>query len=176
MQAKLFLALLISGGILAGCTTPTPYQARVDNYGYANQRITDNRFRVSFSGNSDTSRDTVEQYLLYRAAEVTKESGNDWFRVVGSDVEAMTEFRITSTGTGFGRFTYFGGFGPYHPFGRPFGTGFETATARPDSRYNAIAMIKVGAGPTPDAPMAFDADQVLQNLGPEVVRPDDLRG
>ena len=68
---------------LAACATPTPYQAAEDGrQGYAQTQIETNRFRVSFRGNSLTDRETTENYLLYRAAELTLESGYDYFTVV----------------------------------------------------------------------------------------------
>ena len=59
--------------------------AAQDGYGYSEQRIEENRYRVSFAGNSATSRQTVEDYLLYRAAELTVQTGHDWFEVVDRD-------------------------------------------------------------------------------------------
>ena len=57
---------------LAACATPTPYQPLVRNGtatgGYTETRISSDRFRVSFQGNTITDRETVERYLLYRAA------------------------------------------------------------------------------------------------------------
>ena len=54
------LAVTLAAGIaLAACATATPYQPAGFNGqrgGYAEQRLENNRFRVSFSGNSVTSR------------------------------------------------------------------------------------------------------------------------
>ena len=61
---------------LAACVGPTAYQPREDRYGYADQQIDRTHYRVSFTGNSFTQRDMVENYLLYRAAELTVASGN----------------------------------------------------------------------------------------------------
>ena len=47
--------------VLAACTTPTPYETVAENdYGYSEQKIEDNRYRVTFAGNSATKRETVE--------------------------------------------------------------------------------------------------------------------
>jgi hypothetical protein len=70
------------GLLLAGCAAaPTPYQAARNGFGYSEQQIEENRYRVSFVGNSATGRQTVEDYLLYRAAELTVQNGHDWFEV-----------------------------------------------------------------------------------------------
>ena len=44
-------------------------------YGFSEQRIEDDRYRITFRGNSSTSRETVENSLLYRAAELTVQTG-----------------------------------------------------------------------------------------------------
>jgi hypothetical protein len=82
------LSLLLSAG---AWTTATPYQPVAHNNpaggGYSDQQVEDNRFRVTFSGNSMTSRQTVETYLLYRAAQLTTERGFDWFEMADRNTE-----------------------------------------------------------------------------------------
>jgi hypothetical protein len=88
IASRLVVALAL---LLAGCAgKPTPYQAAQDGFGYSEQQTEENRYRVSFAGNSATSRQTVEDYLLYRAAELTVQTGHDWFRVV--DRNAAQEY------------------------------------------------------------------------------------
>ena len=78
--------VVLLGLLLAACAgKPTPYQQAQGGYGYSEQRIEENRYRVSFAGNSATSRQTVEDYLLYRAAELTVQNGHDWFEVAARD-------------------------------------------------------------------------------------------
>src|SRR5258705_13439005 len=81
-------ALLLIGPALlalAACETATPYQPQMRGNevsgGYRDRQIEANRFRITFSGNSMTSRDTVETYLLYRAAELPLQHGYDWFEM-----------------------------------------------------------------------------------------------
>src|SRR3546814_10899027 len=45
---------------------------------------------VSFSGNSLTSRETVERYLLFRAAELTVQQGFDHFILVDRNTDRKT--------------------------------------------------------------------------------------
>ena len=172
MTHKAFRSLLAVGAVLllAACASPTPYQPATDRFGYAVQTLETDRYRVSFAGNTLTPRETVEDFLLYRAAEVTLDSGRDYFILVGQDVERFTFFRTTSSGFGFSRvhgspYFYRGGFA---------GSGFATATSRPRDRFTAYAQIVVHPGDKPeDDPDAFDARDVLQRLGPNIVRPDD---
>lgn len=90
--ASLAVALMAGVALLTACATPTPYHpasatdpAHAD--GYREARIEPGRWRVAFSGNSLTSRETVETYLLYRAAELTLQNGHDWFHAVERDTE-----------------------------------------------------------------------------------------
>ncbi len=54
--------------VLTACTAPAPYAPREPggNTGYTDQRLDENRYRVTFTGNSVTPRETVEDYLLLR--------------------------------------------------------------------------------------------------------------
>ena len=66
----------------------------------ATSRSKRDRFRVSFAGNSFTSRETVERYLLFRAAELTVQNGFDHFILVDRDTDKQT--RTYTTPGGFG--------------------------------------------------------------------------
>ena len=91
MKRLTILAALSALTLLGACATATPYQAASSSdRGYSEQKIEDNRFQVQFSGNSLTDRKTVETYLLYRAAELTKQSGYDHFKVVRRDTDSNT--------------------------------------------------------------------------------------
>jgi hypothetical protein len=155
------LALFLA---LPGCAAdPTPYQPVANGYGFSDQQIEGNRYRITFAGNSATSIDTVRNYMLYRAAEVTVESGHDYFVVVDQNTQSSTVYRGTgSTPFGFG--TGFRGDGG-------FGVGFSTFSAYPDDSYTSWADIVVGNGSKPaDNVNAYDAHDVLRRLDPAVVR------
>ena len=68
--SALFLAL-------AACAQPAAYQpAERDNGpGYTDQHLADNRYRVTFTGNGATKRETVENFLLLRAAAQSSSLG-----------------------------------------------------------------------------------------------------
>jgi len=152
--------------LLAGCAVPTPYQPATDGYGYREQQLENNRYRVTFSGNSVTPRDTVQNYLLHRAAEVTLESGHDYFTVVDQDLERSTAYY----GSGFNDFAW----GPGFHSRRAFGPGFGNYTAYPIDSYTAFADIVMADGEKPAGEVnAYDARDVLRQLGPTIDRPDD---
>jgi hypothetical protein len=176
------------GGALAGCATPTPYQPNIpgtaQSGGYSEVRIEPNRFRVTFSGNSLTSRQTVESYLLYRSAELTVAQGYDWFEAADRHTDKRTDYYASpdpfyaspyyhTWGYGFRpswRY-YRGGFGwrTWDPWGRdPFWGGMDIQQV---NQYQATAEIVLGRGAKPNNPSAFDARAVLNSLGPSIVRP-----
>lgn len=163
-SASLGLVLLLSG-----CIQPTPYSARTEGSptGYTDEQLAKNRFRVTFAGNSATPRATVENYLLFRAAQVTLASGYTAFAFDDRDTKAKTTY-----------FSSFDGFpGPYGPY-RHFGWywhswGFDNdVQTRPITRYEAYAEIVML---TPDQakadPRSLDAQDVLTRLGPRVLPP-----
>ena len=150
----------------AGCASaPTPYQPADGEYGYTAQQIEDNRYRVAFSGNAATPRQTVENYLLYRAAEVTLESGNDYFTVVDRNIEAYGS-GIAGPRVGVGVGSGGGDVGLGVGLSTLFGGGGGSA------RYTAYADIIVRAGEKPaDDPRSYDARDVIRRLQPQVIQP-----
>ena len=90
-------AIALTGG-LAACETATPYQPlnakEASSGGYSDARLNSDRWRVSFSGNTVTSRETVERYLLYRAAELTTSQGFDWFVTPDKNTDRKSEVYI----------------------------------------------------------------------------------
>lgn len=162
------IVLTASTLALAACTAaPTPYQPLDGAYGYSAQQIEDNRFRVSFSGNTATPRETVENYLLYRAAEVTLETGHDYFTVVSRDIEAYGGgVASPRVGVGVGTGRTGGDVGLGVGLSTLFGGGGGSA------RYTAYADIMVFEGEKPpDDPRSYDARDVLRRLDPQLMQP-----
>lgn len=167
---------------LSACatSTSTPYApAGSDSrYGYSDQRLESDRYRVTFSGNSLTSREQVEMSLLLRAAELTVQNGRDWFATVNRATERDTRFYgepdpwySARYGPYWGpqwRFYSRGYWSPWDPFwGRQ-----RDFDIRQVDRYEASSEIILGRGAKPvNDPNAFDAREVIDNLGPRVTRP-----
>jgi hypothetical protein len=149
--------------LLAACAgSPTPYQQARNGYGYSEQQIEESRYRVSFAGNSATSRQTVEDYLLYRAAELTVQTGHDYFEVV--DRNTVQEYSgyggAPEVGVGFGGGSGFGVGLSVPVFGGSGGAG----------RYTADMDILVHDGEKPqDDPDAYDAFSVISRLQPKIL-------
>lgn len=158
--------MLASALALAACGKPTPYQPVTDGHGYSELPLEGGRYRVTFSGNNQTPLETVEIYLLFRAAEVTLEQGYDYFIVAEKDTERSTTYYTTVTPIG-GPFGYYGRYRRFYGRG-----GFASARSRPRDSYAAFANILIRKGEKPDDnPEAYDARDVVERLGPRVLVP-----
>jgi hypothetical protein len=143
--------------VLGGCESPAAYQPRTaDNgTGYADLQIASTRYRVSFTGNAATKREMVENYLLLRAAEVTRQAGYAAFLFDTRDTKASTTYRTEFTGwPGWrGRGWY------WHNWGEE--------SAYPVTRYEAYAEIVLLSEDQAKAePRALKAQEVIDRIGP----------
>lgn len=174
---------------VTGCMTATPYQPEVAGQkisgGYSEQRLSDNRYKVTFAGNSLTSRDRVEGYLLYRAAELTVKNGYDIFvindRLTERDVRTYVDpdplYRpYYGSAYGYWRphwryYTPGSQWYYWHPeWGGPFWA--DRVDIRTVEKFEAHAEIEMLNGPMPsDSRRAFDARQVIRDLEPTIERP-----
>ena len=148
--------------VLAGCATATPYQPMQNGAGYADQQLESNRYRVSFDGNSSTPKETVENYVLYRAAELTLDKGYDYFVLSSTSTEREPE---RSGGITFG----FGGFGFGSHSGVGIGVGTSTDRNQKEYQRQVDALLMRGKKPA-DNPAAYDAREVKANLESGIVR------
>lgn len=188
-RAALFAVLGAATLMTAGCATETAYRPATGTgfarTGYSDRMIEANRYMVSFAGNTYTARDTVERYLLYRAAELTVQHGFDYFILADRDTDRRTRTYTTpgAFGGGFGAGPY-GYWGPSWRYrGRGFGwrswNGFggdpfwdRSVDITTVDKYEANAEIVLGRGPKPrDNVRAFDAREVINNLGPSITMP-----
>lgn len=186
IRATAIAGLLVAATALSACATATPYQPNVPGQqasgGFSEQRIEANRFRVNFAGNSLTSRETVERYLLYRSAEVTVDQGFDWFSLVERETDRRTRTYVNPDPYG-----PFGSYGWWRPSWRYYGSSWgwrrwdpwygdpfwaDRMDTRTIEKFEASAEIVLGKGPKPAGdPRAFDARDVMTNLGPSIQRP-----
>lgn len=180
MSRNLICVVLASVGLAAGlaaCAMPTPYQpAKASDReaaGYSEIQLEADRWRVTFLGNTLTSRQTVETYLLYRSAELTRDQGYDWFIAVTRGTEAHETLRLRPAPEW--------GYGWYPRWRLADHTGWRTWETPLDpppldlssvTAYEAVAEIRLGRGRRPDDPRAFDARSVLTTLQSRIVRPE----
>ena len=192
---KRFLVPAIAASVLAlsltGCETATPYQplgapGTKTAGGYFDHQIEANRWQVGFKGNELTSRQTVERFLLYRAAQLTTSQGYDWFEAVSrhTDKKTDTYADVDPLYSGWGG--YWGPDWGYYRRGygwRGYGYGgFRGGWGGPGwgpgafdysqvDQFQATAEIILGHGAKPNNRQAFDARSVLEHLGGAVQPP-----
>ncbi len=176
MKKFLVAALAVSSlALLSACATPTPYQPAVatsgSHTGYTDTRIEEGRYRLTFAGNDVTPRETVETYLLYHAADLTLQSGYDWFEIVKRDTDAKTRTMTTyddpfmdSVSWRFYRHSRWGAWG--------FGMNDWDRESFEFTRYEASAEILMHKGTKPESQVnAYDAKSVKDSLESKVTRP-----
>lgn len=151
MRASLLL-VAIATGLATACASSgsTPYQpAGVGSeFGSAEQQLEHNKVRLTLNGNSLTDVTTVKKYVLYRAAEVTLQSGYDFFILADRGVQTQAAFRTSS-------------------FRHRFAGDVQGA-----SNHAAMIDITMFSGRKPQVlPDAYDAREVRQNLSPAIDRP-----
>jgi hypothetical protein len=182
-------AILALTAGLGACATATPYQPFVKNAatsgGYSETRLEPNRWRVNFAGNSMTSRETVEGYLLFRAAELTLQNGDDWFSIVDRHTDQQTRTYVEPDPLY--RPWYGPSYGYWRPSWRYAGRGFGWRTwdpffgdpffgdrldVRTVDKFEASAEVVTHKGAKPaDDPRAFEARAVVDNLRPRIQYP-----
>jgi hypothetical protein len=181
------LAAIAVTAALAACATPTPYQPNVPGQaagGYSEQQVEPGRWRVTFTGNTVTSRETVEAYLLFRAAELTLQQGAEWFEVVDRRTDRDARTYVTPDplyhpwhGYGYWRpyWRYHGRHGgPWRTWDPWWGDPFwaDTVDVQTVERFEASAEILMHRGAKPAAdPRAFDARAVIDSLRPRIQYP-----
>ena len=167
------LTLSLALGLLAGCMTPTPYGPRLQGQatGYTDRALAQNRYRVTFTGNTVTPRETVETYLLLRAAEVTRAAGATNFVFDTRNTRANTSVQTVPYGPdpypypfwARRHFGYWGGWGfPYEP-------NVDVVVRTNYEAYAEIVLL------TPEQaakePRALNAADVIARIGPEAAPP-----
>lgn len=186
-RTAVFAAVVALAAGLVACATATPYQPNIPGQhatgGYSEVLVEPDRWRVTFAGNTLTSRETVETYLLYRSAELTLQQGYDWFSAVDRSTLRSSYSYVDPTFYGGGwygwgpswRFHHgWGGWGGWGggywggPWGGPWGYDIRTY-----DKFEATAEIQMHKGPKPaNDPRAFDAHAVVASLQPRIQYPE----
>ncbi|MBV8238272.1 MAG: hypothetical protein JO221_05825 [Sphingomonas sp.] len=185
-RGLLFTAIASGALLVSGCATETTYRPATGKgfyrTGYSERQVEADRWLVTFAGNTVTDRDTVERYLLFRAAQLTLQNGYDYFVMVdrSTDRQAQT---YSTPGPGWGG-GWGGGWGPsWRYYGRGFGWRAwdpwwgdpfwgNNIDVRTVDRYEASAEIVMRKGtPAKDEVRAFNARDVADRIGPTVVMP-----
>jgi hypothetical protein len=159
---KPFLAAALSGLLLAACaSTPTVYRAQSgapNDVGYSEYRLEAGRYRVTFQGGPGASEAQIADYALLRAAELALRDGYDWFRIADRSTTASGYDRGPRMSVGGGSAS----FGRRSSVGLGVGTSFNLG---PGPAFSRSIEVVFGKGPTPKDRDAYDARDVVKNVG-----------
>lgn len=153
--------------LLAACATAvgTPYgPADSKGYGYRETRIEADRYRVTFAGDGATPPETVEDYAMLRAAELTVGNGFDWFRVVARSMDSQERGGV-GVGAGVGTGSY------GRRSGVSVGVGGNLGTIGGRRFYTARLEVLMGKGEKPDDPEAYDARSLIESIRSRISAP-----
>jgi hypothetical protein len=160
-------------GFLAGCMAPTPYVPRTEGQrtGYTDLALTQTRYRVTFTGNSVTPRETVESYLLLRAAEVARAANFKYFMFDTRNTKADHSYEAVPYGPGFGPYwgRRFGGLGYWGGWGVAYDPVVDVVVRTNYEAYAEIVLL------TPEQaakePRSINADEVISHIAPLAAPP-----
>jgi len=163
------IALITLASLVACASSPVYAPATyADGPGYSSTRLTENRMRVTFVGQSTTSADQVRNFALLRAAELTLMNGYDWFKIVARENEEQARDREPRVTIGVGNACY--------PFGcgvlrSRWYTGVQVDSHPYRDRYRTSLEILMGTG-EPDAPNeVYNAEELSHYLRDEAGLP-----
>ena len=151
--------------LAAACAGPTPYAPANGGYGYRDQALAPDRYRIVVAGNRLTPRERVADYLLYRAAELTQAQGGVAFTMLHRDMARRTSYR--RVGAPVAPFRY--GAAGACPGDCRLVDGLTTTRLEPEDRYRATAEIVIhDRGDVPQRPETYDAATIRANLAERV--------
>ncbi|NWG52189.1 MAG: hypothetical protein HXY28_00565 [Hydrogenophilaceae bacterium] len=156
----LFLAALTLA--LAACAT-TPFYAPATGPGrpgYSELQIERDRYRVTFRADGAADARLVENYALLRAGQVTLRAGYDWFIVDRRSLDRGGSYSGPRASIGVGG----GSWGGSSGIGVGVGLGFPLGGGSGERALASTLDIRLGRGPKPDSPDAYDARQVVHAL------------
>jgi hypothetical protein len=153
--------------VLSACATP--YQPKGFTGGYSDARLDENTVRVSFLGNGNTDKDTVETSSLYRCAEVTLQDGFDYFIIASggttrdsntvTTADSYHEYKTKKVKLKGNRRVYSEDINGYYQPGETFNV----------VNYSSNVTIKMYKGKKPaNNPNAYDAHSIIRYLTPAI--------
>lgn len=165
MKRRSILSFLLVGGLgLAACASRYHAYELSAGDGYSETRLSETRWRVEYAGAPLDSTELVEQRLLHRAAELTLQSGYDWFSPEDDNIMPETEIVVEANTRNEAQSAVWRPRWRQRQLSR--WTDWDPRGAQPSppvasrngtiERYSAVADISMGAAPMP-ARGAFDA-------------------
>lgn len=159
--------------LATGCATQTPYKPATERgaEGYTETRLGESRYRITFVGNTQTDAETVKDYALLRAAELTLQKGYTWFQIVERETDKKSRSSTTLSG-GFGSA---GHTSVYRECGvlncqtvvassPGFSTGIGIGSTRVNDAYSYGLEVLLGKAPMPKDANAYDARELSNSI------------
>lgn len=158
MRPKVRRAFLICVLALGGCQTP--YQQSGLRGGVKAEPLSDSVFRVTAAGNAYTSRSTVQDYVLLKAAETTLERGGTHFVLGESEDQSKRSVDVHNSPV------------TVHRVGNMAlatgGGSSVTETIKPGQAVLVTVLSVADKRPVP--PGAISAEEIVRNIAPRVQR------
>lgn len=160
-MTRLVLPILAALALAACASTPTYAPAtRPNGAGYSQTQIENNRYFVTYRASGSADAALLQDYALLRAADITLERNADWFIVDRRTLDDAPGNSGPSLGVSLGGASFGGRSG----VGAGVGINFPLGGGQQARATSATLEIRLGAGPKPDDPNAYDARAVAQNL------------
>ena len=152
------IVLAATALLVAGCATE--YGDMGFSGGVRADQISANQYRIVSRGNGYSNATSIADYAIRKAAEVTLESGNEWFLVLGRDDQTGVSLSATTTPTQTtGTVNTWGNTATYSATTYGGIVNIQTVV-----KPGEDLMIRVGSGPQPDA--AYNAAETLRYVAP----------
>lgn len=171
LKTLLLVSALVA--LMTACATQTPYKIadKRGAPGYTETMLTDTRYRVTFTGNSTTPAETVKDYALLRAAELTLEKGYEWFQLADRDSDKKVR-SSTSVSSGIdipSQTSVYQRCGMFScdtvvSSSPGFSSGVDVGTTTTSTAYSSSLEIIVGKKPMPQNDESYDARQLSTTL------------
>lgn len=164
------LIVIAAAAALTACaTTPPSYSAAATqgSAGYSEQQIESNRYSVTYRAASSADAGLLRDYALLRAADLTVQRGSQWFWVDRTSVDTTSARSGPSIGIGIGGAS----FGGHSAIGTSVGFNFPIGGSNGQQARAATLEIRLGEGPKPDAPNAYDARDTAQTIRARIAAP-----
>jgi hypothetical protein len=168
---RIAFATLAAAALLAvaACAPagPTGYRALSGKFGYEDARMADGAWRIVFYASAETARDRLENFVLYRAAELARSEGRPRFAVMEHGFQTLEETPAERERPPPGFEVSGAGFGRADP---TLTREYEAPPGRePEIRLKADMLVCPYDGAPPDrAERLYETAEVLRVLGPSI--------
>lgn len=167
---KKFAVTIMAAFAVSACATVPVYHPAITlgGSGFSDEKVDATHYIVNFQGDTSTSREMVEDYLLFRAAELTLDNNYDYFTVLEQSEDHETKVIPTKPISGVrhrehehSSYSY-----PYYLDGYDW-----DKTGRMNNieltRHAASTYIEMFEGKAPSGnPFAFNAEDIISELDP----------